>query len=85
MNDFTINPVPSCHYILFSLTTPRRVSNFCDSVKKIENRAERLHTSATFEATCVRNVLIVKHLEHEKVKDGYHVKGEILFYLPLTF
>ena len=48
MKDFSIDPVPSCHYILFSLTTPRRVSNFCDSVKKIENRAEKLHTSATF-------------------------------------
>ena len=38
----------SCHYILFSLTTPQRVANFCDRVKKIENRAEKLHTSATF-------------------------------------
>ena len=34
-----------------------------------------------FEATCVRNVLIVKHLEHEKFKDWYHVKEERLFYL----
>ena len=48
MKDFSIDPVPSCHYILFSLTTPRRVSNFCDSVKEIENRAEKLHTYATF-------------------------------------
>ena len=45
---FSIDPVPSCHYILFSLTTPRRVWNFCDSVKRIENRAEKLHTYATF-------------------------------------
>ena len=83
MNDFSINPVPSWRYILFSLTTPRRVANVCDSVRMIENRAERLHTSATFEATCVRNVLIVKHLEHEKFKDWYHVKEERLFYRPL--
>ena len=49
MKDFSIDPVPSCHYILFSLTTtPRRVSNFCNSVKKFENRAKKLHTSATF-------------------------------------
>ena len=48
MKDFSIDPVPSCHYILFSLTTPRRVSNFRDSVKKIENRAGKLHTYATF-------------------------------------
>ena len=33
---------------LFRLTTLRRVANICDSVKKIENRAERLHTSETF-------------------------------------
>ena len=33
---------------LFSLTAPRRVANICDSVEKIENRAERLHTSETF-------------------------------------
>ena len=26
----------------------RRVANICDSVKKIENRAKRLHNSATF-------------------------------------
>ena len=44
---FFIDPVPSYHYI-FSLTTPRRVSNFCDGVKKVENRAEKLHTYATF-------------------------------------
>jgi len=48
MKDFSIDPVPSCHYIWFSLTTPRRVSNFCDSVKKIENQAKKLHTYATF-------------------------------------
>jgi len=33
---------------LFSLTTARRVANICDSVEKIENRTERLHTSETF-------------------------------------
>ena len=43
-----IDPVSSCHYILFSETTPWRVSNFCDSIKKIENRAENLQTYATF-------------------------------------
>ena len=48
MKDFSISPVPSCHYILFSLTTPRRVSNFCNSIKKIDNWAEKLHTYATF-------------------------------------
>ena len=29
-----------------------------------------------FEATCVRNVLIVKNLEHGKFKEWYHVKEE---------
>ena len=48
MKDFSIDPVPSCHYILFSLTTPQHVSNFCDSIKKTENQAEKLHTYATF-------------------------------------
>ena len=48
MKDFSINPIPSCHYILFSLTIPQRVSNFCDSIKKIENWAENVHAYATF-------------------------------------
>jgi len=64
MKDISINPVPSCHCILLSLTTPRRVPHSCDS-KKSENRAEELHTSAT----CVRNLLIVKTIEHDKFKD----------------
>ena len=38
-----------------------------------------------FEATCVRNLLIVKNLEHKKFQEWYHVKEERLFYLFLTF
>ena len=38
-----------------------------------------------FEATCVRNLLIVKNLEHRKFQEWYHVKEERLFYLFLTF
>ena len=38
-----------------------------------------------FETTCLRNVLIVKHLERGKFKEGCHVKEERLVYLPLTF
>ena len=45
---FSISPVPSYHYIFFSLTTSRRVANICDRVKKNENLVKRLHTSATF-------------------------------------
>ena len=37
------------------------------------------------EATCVRNWLIVKTLEHEKFKEWYQVKGEKWFYLFLTW
>ena len=40
--------IPYPHYTLFSLTTPQCVSNFCDSIKKTENQAEKLHTYATF-------------------------------------
>ena len=36
-----------------------------------------------FEATCVRNLLIVKNLEHWKFQEWYHVKEERLFYLFL--
>ena len=38
-----------------------------------------------FEATCVRNLLNVKNLEHEKFQEQYNVKKEWLFYLFLTF
>ena len=38
-----------------------------------------------FEATCVRNVLIVKNLEHEKFKELCHMKEERLFHLFFTF
>ena len=38
-----------------------------------------------FRATCVRNLLIVKNLEHRKFQELYHVKEERLFYLFLTF
>ena len=38
-----------------------------------------------FEATCVRNLLIVKNLEHRKYQEWYHVKEERLFCLFLTF
>ena len=38
-----------------------------------------------FEVTCVRNLLIVKHLELEIFQECYHVKEERLFYLFLTF
>ena len=38
-----------------------------------------------FQATCVRNLLIVKNLEHQKFQEWYHVKEERLVYLPLTF
>ena len=48
MKDVSIDPVRSCHYTLFSLKTPRRVSKFCDGVRKIEDRAEKLHTYATY-------------------------------------
>ena len=38
------------------------------------------------EATCVKNLLIVKkNLENEKIQEWYHVKEERLFYLFLTF
>ena len=37
-----------------------------------------------FEATCVRNVLIVKNLEHGKFKEWYHVKEEKKIYLDST-
>ena len=47
MKDFSINPIPSSHYILFSLT-PQRVANFCQSIKKAENRATKLHTKAAY-------------------------------------
>ena len=59
MQNFAMSVTPACnrwkifllipypHYI-FSLTTPRCVSNFRDSIKKIENQAEKLHTYATF-------------------------------------
>ena len=36
-----------------------------------------------FAATCVRNLLIVKNLEHGKFKEWYHVKEErLLLYVP---
>ena len=38
-----------------------------------------------FEATCVRNLLIVEILEHEKFQEQYHVKEKRLFYLPYIF
>ena len=39
-----------------------------------------------FEATCVRNLLIVKNLEHRKFKEWYHVKEiPLLLYWFLTF
>ena len=37
------------------------------------------------EATCVRNLLIVKILDHGKCKEWYHVKEERLLYRFLTF
>ena len=42
------SPIPSFHYILFSLTTPRRAAYFCDSLKKIQNWAKTLPIYATF-------------------------------------
>ena len=44
----------------------------------------KFQTLQLFEATCGRNLLIVKNLEHEKCKGWYHVKEERLFYLFLT-
>ena len=38
-----------------------------------------------FEATSVRNLLIVKNVEHGKFKELYHVKEERLLYQFLTF
>ena len=73
--------IPYPHFILFSLVIPRRVANFCDSVNKILNRAKKLHTYAT----CVRNLLIVKNLEHGKFKEWYNVKEKRLLYRFLTF
>ena len=86
MNDFSISPVPSCHQILFSLVTRRHVGNFCSSVKKIQNRAKKLHTFATFWShLCQKLAYFKKSLEHGKFKEWYHVKEERLFYLFLTF
>ena len=55
--------------------TKKQTKNVCDSVKTIENRAERLHNSAN----------LLKRLEHRQFKDWYHVKEERLFYLSFTF
>ena len=38
-----------------------------------------------FEATCVRNLLIVKSLEHGKFKEWYRLREERLLYQFLTF
>ena len=38
-----------------------------------------------FEATCVKNLLIVKNLEHGQFKEWYHLKEERLLYQFLTF
>ena len=65
--DFSIDPVPSCHYILFSLTTPQRVSNFCAGVRKIENRAEKLHIYATFWSHLCQKLAYCKQSRAQKI------------------
>ena len=70
MKDFSIDPVPSCHYILFSLTTPRRVSNFCDGIKKTENRAEKLHTYVTFWSHLCQKLAYCKKSRAWKISRG---------------
>ena len=80
---FSIDPVPSCHYILFSLTTPRRVWNFCDSVKRIENRAEKLHTYATFWSHLCQKLAYCKKSRARKISRVVpHERRKIVLSVP---
>ena len=55
----------------------------CDAYRR--DCGVKFQTLQLFAATCGRNLLTVKNLEHENCKGWFHVKKEKLFYSFLTF
>ena len=73
MRKFSIRYISFCVNIAFILNTQH-----CDAYRR--GGVVKFQTQQLFKATCGRNLLIVKNLEHEKCKGWYQV-----CYLFLTF
>ena len=74
----------SLHFVKFDTTTCCKLlvwqHHFCDRVKKIQG-PKSCKFLQLFEATCVRNLLVVKNLEQEKFKE-YTWKKKIVLSVP---
>ena len=66
MKDFSIDPVPSCHYICLVWQHHDVFQTSATPSKRLRIEPKSCILMQFFEATCVRNLLIVKNLEHEK-------------------
>ena len=73
MSKFPISYISLCVNFAFILNTLHCDAYRHDSVVKFMQ---------LFEATCVRNLLIVKNLEHRKFQVWYHVKEESVLSVP---
>ena len=79
MKDFLSIPYP--HVITFCLVWQHHdvFQTSAIASKRLRIEPKNCILLQLFEATCVRNLLIVKYLEHEQFQEYYHVKEERLF------
>ena len=85
MRKFPISYISLCVNFAFILNTLLYDAYRRDGVVKCKLDLKSCILMQLFEDTCVRNLLIVKNLEHRKFQEWYHVKEERLFCLVLTF
>ena len=78
--------IPYPHFITFCLVSLHHdvLQTSATASKRFRTEPKGCILTQLSEATCVRNVLIVKNLEHGQFKEWYHVKEERLFYLDST-
>ena len=83
----TFLSIPYPHFITFCLVWHHHdvLQTSVTASKRLRIGPKSCILLQLFEATCDRNILIAKNLEHEKFKEWYDMKEERLFYLFFTF